>query len=341
MRFAPKRRRSRLAKTSLAVFAGFLLLWVLENWLGERTTFSASLLYLPQHGWGLFALLLLVVALGKKRFKLALFNAAALGFWLSFLMGAHVSFARHTPSATVRVLTWNVARGRFALDQLEIQIRAQNPDIVCLQETQGFEGQKISYFPGDELKRRFVGWNYEIGGDAMTLSRFPLLSSRVLPLQGTRKILETTWQTPRGPLRVFNVHIATSLSGRAPFKSPTRNLFKKIGDALITPRSDAQILLNQFPALETARTGSGANLPSVLAGDFNTPPRGIFYRRLRQNWGDAFADKGNGLGLTFNAPFPLLRIDYVFLSPNVRATRAFVGEKGASDHRLVVADVTF
>jgi endonuclease/exonuclease/phosphatase family metal-dependent hydrolase len=88
---------------------------------------------------------------------------------------------------------------------------------------------------------------------------------------------------------------------------------------------------------------NGAN-PVVLGGDLNERPDGkavaLLAERLRDAWrlGDEVA------GETFPAKEPTARIDYLFVSEDVRVERAMVPPtpdvRTASDHRPVVIEVT-
>ncbi len=88
--------------------------------------------------------------------------------------------------------------------------------------------------------------------------------------------------------------------------------------------------------------------PVVAVGDFNTNDRQPNYWRLRRLLRDAYRDAGRGFGLTFpntgwwGKPLPVppfLRLDYIFHSPDLVATRAWTASSPSSDHRAVVADL--
>jgi endonuclease/exonuclease/phosphatase (EEP) superfamily protein YafD len=58
---------------------------------------------------------------------------------------------------------------------------------------------------------------------------------------------------------------------------------------------------------------------------------------------DAFSSAGRGYGYTHGHStrlgFSFLRIDHVLLSPEIGVADCFVGQKEASDHRPVIADL--
>lgn len=81
------------------------------------------------------------------------------------------------------------------------------------------------------------------------------------------------------------------------------------------------------------------DLPTLVAGDFNTPPQSPLHRALGPRLRDAFAEAGHGFGYTWPSVLPGLRIDYVFVSPEWRVRSCRVGPALGSDHRPVVAEV--
>jgi vancomycin resistance protein VanJ len=83
----------------------------------------------------------------------------------------------------------------------------------------------------------------------------------------------------------------------------------------------------------------GSRTPLVIAGDFNTTPRGTMYSNLRDKY-NAFEQAGWGFGFTYNSRLPVIRIDHIWLNSRVQATRAFAVNDQASDHRPFVTDLT-
>jgi hypothetical protein len=56
---------------------------------------------------------------------------------------------------------------------------------------------------------------------------------------------------------------------------------------------------------------------------------------------DAFGKAGRGWGNTILNSAPFLRIDQIWLSPELRAVDVYSQKTEHSDHRMVVCDVTF
>ncbi len=329
---------SRLGKCTFWSGALLFALWIAENLGAERFGVTALLLYLPQHGWGLLPLWLLLWALRRRQFRLAALNAAFLLFWTQSLLGFQfrAPFPRSENPKTLRLMTYNIERGLGGIGAVEDAIRAQNPDIVCLQESQG-RYKNRDFAAGENLAARFPGWNSAQAGDVMTLSRWPLLSQQDYPLRGTRRLLETVYQTPKGSLRVLNVHVATSFAGE---RYPTHNPLDRAWQIVREAQPKAQTRMEQIRPIQAASTLGSSMVPTLMAGDFNSPPRGLFYGAISRGCDDAWQNGGRGTGHTFPSNFPVLPIDHV-LTQNVSIRRAFVPDVRASDHRPLLVDFSF
>jgi endonuclease/exonuclease/phosphatase family metal-dependent hydrolase len=83
--------------------------------------------------------------------------------------------------------------------------------------------------------------------------------------------------------------------------------------------------------------------PKILLGDFNAPPFTKTYRMLARRMTDAVASASKTPRRTFPSRLPLLRIDHVFLSPDIVAVEARVVTtplaRLASDHLPLMVTV--
>jgi endonuclease/exonuclease/phosphatase (EEP) superfamily protein YafD len=132
-----------------------------------------------------------------------------------------------------------------------------------------------------------------------------------------------------------------------------------------TPSSQSRQILNAHLPLEHAAFSvlgkaasevdllaerARASAPSLLVGDFNKTPYSLLHRRLRRRGlRDAFREVGRGCGFTFpvfgrykRIPLPpLVRIDYVWHTSDLRAILCRTGPDGGSDHLPLVAELEF
>lgn len=339
---AAKPKRSKLVTLSWLNLGALILWWTLINGVAERTAFTTFGLYLPQHPFLLPTLILLIWALVQKKRGPILFNSATLLVFGVVLMGSHAAWLRlwpANPKATrARIMTWNVLSSQGGVEKVAGEIRAQKPDIVCLQETLGRRGIVADRTP--KLLARFPNWHAARAGDVTILSRWPIQNERRYPLpKSTRSVLALTCQTPGGPLDVIVAHISTSARGSR-FGGRKPGSLRRVIETASLVHETAETRLGQLPTIDRALEDSKrSGRPYLLAGDFNNPPRGGFNRHLKARLTDAFAQGGFGSGFTFPAKFAVMRIDYLWLGRGVRARRCFTVPTNASDHRATVADV--
>ncbi|MEM9701087.1 MAG: endonuclease/exonuclease/phosphatase family protein, partial [Planctomycetota bacterium] len=80
--------------------------------------------------------------------------------------------------------------------------------------------------------------------------------------------------------------------------------------------------------------------PTILAGDFNTPPESVHFNDLRRaGFVHAFERHGSGYAATWPSVAPALHLDHVWLSPGFDAGETWHGWTVRSDHRPVFSPV--
>lgn len=83
--------------------------------------------------------------------------------------------------------------------------------------------------------------------------------------------------------------------------------------------------------------------PLLIGGDFNDGPQGKAPAMIARNLWDVWLRVGESTGETFPSGGPEARIDYLFVSDDIRPLKAFVpvGEKfaRASDHLPLIAEI--
>jgi len=208
------------------------------------------------------------------------------------------------------------------------------PDVVALQELDVGHARS-GHADQPDLLAEALGMHYcfhpameaanERYGDAI-MSRLPLelVKAAVLPTLPHRPLLErrgALWVTVTvGGRRVqlLNTHLGLVRRERL------AQVESLIGDAWLgDPRCTS---------------------PRIVCGDFNTWPGTLAYRHLRS----VLRDAQEGIPFkrrrgTYPSRFPMLSIDHIFHSPDVRVTAVRVPRtrltRWASDHLPVIADV--
>lgn len=80
-------------------------------------------------------------------------------------------------------------------------------------------------------------------------------------------------------------------------------------------------------------------LPHIVAGDFNLSQHSLMYSDLALVLQDSFRETNSGLGATWPAEFPTLRLDYVWLSEDLLPVDSDLGPRNGSDHLPLIATV--
>lgn len=83
-----------------------------------------------------------------------------------------------------------------------------------------------------------------------------------------------------------------------------------------------------------------SNIGRIISGGFGTPPGDDVYRPLETNGlVDTYAASGRGWGNTYPSTYPALRLDQIWVSPNLVPVRSLTRLNPEADHRIVVSEV--
>lgn len=241
---------------------------------------------------------------------------------------------------SLRVMTYNVrsctvARGAGAVERVAAVIAAAAPDVVALQELEaGSERAGGRHQP--ELLAAMLGWqvHYQPAmkgvaggsfGNAL-LSRLPsrLVAGGLLPQLQVGCVRE-----PRGIS-----WLAVSVGG-----SEVQVLVTHLGLSRRERRAQLDALLGP------AWLGDpGCRTPRLLCGDLNCRPGSPEHRRLESVLVDAALVAPPAAGsATFPARRPLVRLDHVLVSPDLRVVRTTIPRgpelRRASDHLPLIVDL--
>ena len=220
------------------------------------------------------------------------------------------------------ILTYNIHSGRgidgrLSLSRIADVIRSSGADIACLQEVERwmpwgrFTNQPKRLAELMQMDYVFQP-NLSIGPSGfgnMVMSKYPILSSRSHRLPSRREprgLLEVEIDTSAGAISIFNTHWGLSKDERA------------------------------LQSVETSAVISAALNPIIICGDLNDGPESNSINSLisAANLHDLAAESGSPAP-TFPSHNPTSRIDFILGTEGIHASRAFVVDSFASDHRAV------
>lgn len=316
-------RHTTLYILTLVNAAGLLLLYLAESFVAERCWLTALLAYLPQQPFFIPVAILLCWSLLRRQWRLVGWNAVVLVGALVAVLGVNVPWPTFGAAAgtPVRVMTYNIHAAATGAARTWRAINRVQPDVIVVQEDNG---------PQRLAQSAPSGWRHAEHVEVAVLSRYPIIAQHNYPVTGTSRVmLATTLDVHGARLTVLNVHLSTATTGESLFhhKGSLRGYLHRTTAVRGQQIAMIRRIVSQSPD------------PVIVAGDFNTPPRGILYRRMTQLCDDAFHVSGWGVGFTYPTRLPLLRIDHLFLSKGIIARRCWTPAFTTSDHRPLVADV--
>jgi vancomycin resistance protein VanJ len=270
-------------------------------------------------------------------------GVAAGGALFAALWGRHF-FPRVVPARAgtqvLSVFTYNTLGAQPHTGPILEVIRAENADVVCLQElnpalARAVQSELTGLYPHQLLDPK----PYVPGMGVLSKLPFSVVAEP-LPSEwlGAPQRLRLDWNGRT--VTLINFHLFSQSLG-APAEMDSLNRARE---------TQARVLA------QAARAEAEAGAV-IACGDANTTPLSEAYKMMTRDLNDAWDEAGAGLGHTFPGsdirgssrpriggwlvPQWLVRIDYVFHSPHLKAVDAHLAAfDGVSDHRGVVALLT-
>lgn len=237
----------------------------------------------------------------------------------------------------LRVMTWNVRRlwgapgaeapaGGCVADV----VTAEDPGVVVLQE--------VTRADLDDLAARVdldCAWSAYRPTDPDTAAGLAVCARGAWALASGGPGGDA-WRHVAATIRQGEHHVEVVGVHAPPWlllDDPARRLPGVVGRlGEVTARQRAQ-------AEELTRLGRDSDV-TVLAGDFNSSPDLPQHTWLRGTWTDAWRAGARGFGATVAvAGWLPVRIDYVYVAPDVSVRAAWVPDTACSDHLPVVTDL--
>lgn len=236
----------------------------------------------------------------------AILGAICLIQWaaVSFRLGAS---SERSPE-TLKVVFWNIGRGQFASwERIAEQARAFDADVLAFAEATDDRVQTPEF------------WETTIPG----YSSHPLNGSMVVLVRG--KAIERTV----GLLKRMGRYCHLSLEVRG-------TQF----DLLIADLESNPFRSREQPLKELFNLMRGQTVPTLVVGDFNTPPASIWFDDWRPEYKHAWETAGHGYQATWPQPLPVLALDHVWGNGGIAFQHCRCGWTRCSDHRPVIVDLT-
>jgi endonuclease/exonuclease/phosphatase family metal-dependent hydrolase len=286
---------------------------------------------------------------------------------LSVLFGMHLSdnFNYQKAPGTLRVVHWNVARftewrrnnnkGSQTRLKMMDQLKEQNADVLCLSEF--FHSTDSIYYDNLNYMMKQLGYPYyyyswdddgykQWVGQAI-FSRHRILDSGIIryPRPGMPEaLIQADVLFNSDTIRFFTTHLQSVQFKKKDYESiekiknteedlveNSRNIFSKLKRGFIFRSRQADIVRDII---------SNSPYPYIITGDFNDVPNSYTYFTIKgNNLQDIFLKQGFGIGRTYSALSPTLRIDYILSTRDFEVEQFNRIVKDHSDHYMLVADL--
>lgn len=282
-----------------------------------------------------------------------------------FALNAKSTFTTVKIEPRIRIADWNVgslvglSKGRDKQKAIRKQIASAlintHADVICLQEfnhsyTQGSQADNIGLLI-KEYPHYFFSEDYQKGKGfflygSIIFSRYPIIHSGKIQYPGKRaeSLIYADIVKGKDTIRLFTTHLQSFRFSASDYQDieriqqqdkelfdASKNLFKKMKVAFTRRGLQANIVREAL---------DDSPYPSVICGDFNDVPNSYTYFQIRGAWQDAFLDKDFGIGRTYIALAPTLRIDYILPGPGFEIHQFDMVDEDLSDHLMLVADVS-
>ena len=307
-------RLERILLCSNVVLVLFVI--ALQRFPGERWWPTLLLVYSPQQIWAVPSIALAIFFLVRKKWITAAGAMAPILLVLTVLIGPPGFRSQSGERSDLRVLTWNLYYGKGGPSIPELAISTL-PDVICLQEANPWAEKCL-----EEMLTlpQFKDWHSKVCGELVILSRFPLKRTGT-----TYSALWVTANIDGREVMIVCAHLAAPYDVRPPTFLDRKKL------QAINKLRKVQID-DLMEHLSTDR-------PAIICGDFNTPPNSGIYRMITSKLTDSFKEAGSGFGLSYKREFPLVRIDHIFVSRQIKPVRCWQPKVNASNHRPLCADI--
>jgi len=295
--------------------------------------------YAPYPAFLVPALLALVLS-WRLNWAWRLIALGALGLVATIVMGFAYGRA-DTGSGALRMMTYNIKAYRAirqtgAFEALEREVARHRPDLLVMQDAGDLTAARTGT-PG--IAQSIFAERHVFSHDQyIVVSRYPLRDCRAgdLSFRGQpHSYVRCLVAIDGTDVELFTAHL---LSPRRGLNATRREGAEGIDDW----QRNFEDRLSQSRTL--AADVAKRDHPLILAGDLNAPETSPVIRTLLdRGLRDAFASAGRGYGYTHGHSTMLsisfLRIDHILVSPEIGVVDAFAGDKEASEHRPVIADL--
>jgi len=228
-------------------------------------------------------------------------------------------------------------------------IENQDADIVCFQEFYTKDNFNTTEDVAEAIDMPY--YYFQPGISLATGQKFGLAIYSKYPMESKTSVFREKGNmaisanviAEEDTITVYNTHLASIHLGsedheyieelksegtKATDGKRSKEIAKKLKAGFIERGRQAKMLTTHSKDVE---------YPVILSGDFNDMPTSYTYHAIRRNLNDSFLEHRWGIGNSYSKLVPILRIDHIFYSSELKSTFHKTVKENHSDHFPVVA----
>lgn len=244
-----------------------------------------------------------------------------------------------------------------AMDSFLRALKAEQPDILCLQEVYAKAGglKALARFlkaeGGFDYSQTYTLSNQRPYG-MMVLSKHRIKRWQPLslgPNTGNMAMwVDIELTSPdehhrNARMRIYNLHLQSFRFAKQDYavvqQQTTQAQIDVVGSKNIITRLRMGYQRRAAQVDLVKDNMIACDFPKLVCGDFNDIPVSYTYRQLSAGMKDAFCEAGRGLETTYKGSMPSFRIDYLLYDNPMRAIRYHSRNDVPSDHKLLVTEL--
>jgi len=258
---------------------------------------------------------------------------------------------------TFKVLSYNVRlfnyfenNGTNSEKKIVDFIKAQKPDVICLQEFfgLGIPAQKEAAFIV-ELGEKYYSHIKVLGNGKnrfygiATFSKYPIVRKGEIIHPGSSSLsIYTDILIGKDTIRIYNNHLQSfrlMRMERSFIEEMTASDDKEtIGEVKSISVSLKKGFIRRSLQAQVVKDNINRSpFPVIVAGDFNDTPVSYAYRKIRKGLNDSFVNSGYGAGFTYRGNYPPNRIDYILYDKSLNNSYFEILRIKYSDHYPIIA----
>ncbi|MBI3511938.1 MAG: endonuclease/exonuclease/phosphatase family protein [Bacteroidetes bacterium] len=245
-------------------------------------------------------------------------------------------FSPAVPGNSFSLMSYNVkifdlykwSGQKNAREKMFALINGQRPDVLCLQEfftrdSSSLDNldsiQKMMHYPFVHVEYTFNSKGTDHYG-VVTFSKFPILNKGKIEFNNRHNniCIYSDLLIQKDTVRIYNMHLQSIALARSDYKFLNEvSGFQEAQDEIESSKNILRRMKRAYTnranqAESVAAHIAGCHYRIILCGDLNDTPVSYTYHAISYGFTDAFSECGSGFGKTFENPFPVPRIDYIF-----------------------------